>query len=251
MISGFDEKLPDAHDVGPGPSIRPRILNELRPYWVQQHVRRHAGRVFLSAQNPFVVATLPQVRLEKTTMSKPTPLLKPRHEAPQIRVLTPPFHQQVGVVRHEAVRNDCELLHERRAPHLREDGFDDVVRGEAVAAPVCAQCEEIAVETRVCEGGEARGSAVRHDARIARCVPVRSKRDGGAEAPPYDCSRRAAGLKPRPTNTTALGGGVVPLTARSPMPGPQGCRHRQTRPAAAGAACPSARWPIPGGRAPP
>jgi hypothetical protein len=56
----------------------------------------------------------------------PRSLLDHLCEALEVRILTEAFDQQVSVVGHQAVREDCELFERRSTSELRERLFSDL-----------------------------------------------------------------------------------------------------------------------------
>ena len=70
-------------------------------------------------------------------------LFEPADEFTQVGLLRLADHQNVQMIRHEAVRNNYELEQRRRLPKLLQRALNDGCRNEDVVAECCAEREEI------------------------------------------------------------------------------------------------------------
>jgi hypothetical protein len=98
-----------------------------------------------------VSVSLPQTMTERRLVVKPGVLLRPGNELPAVRVIGLAFDQQVQMVRHEAVRNNCEPKRSRCSLDLRTHEVHGGRRYEQAIPLVRAECEEVLVKTEVIE----------------------------------------------------------------------------------------------------
>jgi len=93
--------------------------------------------------------SLPEALLENGCMLITRILFDPCNEPLAIRCRCGPFNEQVHMVRHETVGNDCKLVFFAGAQDLREDKFDRNIRGKHRTLRICAESQVIAVGTDV------------------------------------------------------------------------------------------------------
>jgi hypothetical protein len=73
-----------------------------------------------------VVALLPQVLMRSLTVVVARELLETSHEPPQVCELVAPRNDEVQVVGHETVRENCEVELFRALQKAREHRFDNL-----------------------------------------------------------------------------------------------------------------------------
>ena len=74
----------------------------------------------VAAEHALVVARLPQRLAVIVSIGEATHLFEPFDECPQVSILRLREDQQVNVIGHEAVRENCKLEKGRRVLKLRE-----------------------------------------------------------------------------------------------------------------------------------
>jgi hypothetical protein len=76
-------------------------------------------------------------------------LLRTLYEATEVRPVALPFHEQVDVVRHQAVRKNCKLLLTGGLTELQQCRRDDCFVAKCLTSFNCANREEISREPDV------------------------------------------------------------------------------------------------------
>jgi hypothetical protein len=83
---------------------------------------------------------------------KPGQLFRPRHEPKTVGRFCQRLNQQMDMVRHEAVCNECKLLIACGALNLQHHGSDDRWTREDALSRMAAECQEVSIQADVVEG---------------------------------------------------------------------------------------------------
>jgi hypothetical protein len=126
------------------------------PDGILQHISNDVAGRFLSAQDTLVPVPLPQPPLERLLVVISGELLGSRSEPTQVGVVAKPLDNKMGMVRHEAARDNCEVLVASRAQKLRHDHVDVMCVREGLPSTIATERQEIPVRTDV---GEPRKAA--------------------------------------------------------------------------------------------
>jgi hypothetical protein len=102
-------------------------------------------------------------------------LLREFVEALALRRFGLAVHQEMNVVAHEAVRDNCKLAVSRGTKNLREDAVDNLFADEHRSSFVRAECQRIPVKAGVVEVLETVGLVDQHEAGQGKIQAVRSR----------------------------------------------------------------------------
>ena len=93
-------------------------FGQTRTNRIVRDVLRDGSDVISIAQDALEIALLPQALTAAPSMDSTRSLLGHLREAPQIRIRCQAFHEQMGVVWHQAIGKNRELLDGRSSPEL-------------------------------------------------------------------------------------------------------------------------------------
>ncbi len=96
------------------------MRGETGPYGILEYVPNYRAQIFLLSNDVFVPIALPQASAGPVRMVIAAALLCASSEGFQIRVCRRTFRDDVQMVGHEAVRNQCELLLRCRTQNVRQ-----------------------------------------------------------------------------------------------------------------------------------
>ncbi|HVG70489.1 MAG TPA: hypothetical protein VM819_06240 [Vicinamibacterales bacterium] len=109
----------------------------------------------MTAQDSLEVAALPEFRAEDSLPVERRTLLEDPDEFRQPGRRVGSFHEQVEVVRHEAVRNNCHAFVVGGLQKLRQDDIGGYARYEDTRPLLRANRQEISMASGVVESPEA------------------------------------------------------------------------------------------------
>jgi hypothetical protein len=102
---------PTVHTPEPRCGSSPRVITSRARTGVLQHVARDGPRILVPAEDTIIVALLPEGNTGAIGGDLTAALLQPFDEAPEIGAGRGTLHEEVHMVRHDAVRKHCK-------PHL-------------------------------------------------------------------------------------------------------------------------------------
>jgi hypothetical protein len=124
-------------------------LNQSSAHRILNHVPGHVERVVVRSQDALEIARLPKTRCHSAPRPIRGPLFGERHERPKIRGVPGAFDKLVKMIRHVAVRQNCELEFGRGTKKLIVDGSDHGLFGEVAKSSERADCQEILLRAAV------------------------------------------------------------------------------------------------------
>ena len=98
-----------------------------------------------------MVPSLPERLSGPLAVRETGPLFECCHEPPEVGGRLSPFDQNMKVIRHEAVRNDCKPFVGSSAQHLREHGVHRSTRDEDSRPLIGSGGDEVALKAQVVE----------------------------------------------------------------------------------------------------
>jgi hypothetical protein len=101
-------------------------------------------------------------------------LFCPLDESATIRAVLLPLHEEMNMIRHEAVRNKREVFVDRRAQDLSQHQVDTFAAHEHVTSLIRAEGQEIPIAPEIVERLEMFWFAGEHEADTASTIPLRS-----------------------------------------------------------------------------
>ena len=139
---------------------------------VEYYTRLERGNTRGVSEDVLEVAALPQRVARPPLPFKRRPLFEDTDEPLKVAVHARSFNERVNVIRHEAVRNDRQVLHVRSTRKLQQDERYGVMIDEDTRALPRANREEISVDADVVEGLHPWNGLEGHPVHVARLVPM-------------------------------------------------------------------------------
>ena len=141
--------------------VLPRVLHQPCPNRIHQDIPGDGEEVLAFPKRAIIVATLPQSRAVRLTPRKTGSRVPTQNQAPEIRGIVQPLQNEVCMVRHDAVRNDCEAARPCPLQQLRSGPCAESEVVECALPVLGANSQEIGVKSDVVEVRQA-AWAVRH-----------------------------------------------------------------------------------------
>jgi hypothetical protein len=141
--------------------VIPRVLHQPCPNRIHQDIPGDGKEVLAFPKHAIIVATLPQSSAMRLTPRKAGSGVPTQNQAPEIRGIVQALQNEVCMVRHNAVRNDCEAARPGPLQQLRGGPCAESEVVERALAVLGADSQEIGVKSEVVEVRQA-AWAVRH-----------------------------------------------------------------------------------------
>ena len=141
------------------------------PNRICQDVFRDFDGYVVVAKHVFVPVALPQRAVALLRIVIARLLLERLHEPLAVRVVRRPLSQYMHVIRHKAVRQNCELLLACGSRKLLHYKLNCRRISKQALPPFRAECQGISVETDVVEAFQVARIVCNHGRRMASSTP--------------------------------------------------------------------------------
>lgn len=158
--------------VGPPKRIIRGVVNQTRGDWVVDDLSEPLEQIDVVPDDVIVAAVLPERSLRMRPAVVVTGILLSEFDKRlQVRLIRHTLRDQMGVVRHEAVRKNFKLLFSACAQHLLPRETHDISFDESRISLKCHQRQEISVLSDIAEGPAIGRVWMYHARRGARTMP--------------------------------------------------------------------------------